>query len=133
MAFRLLDTMGADTEDISTIVTAIGNHDEGTAFPVNPSPAALIIADKTDVRSSRVRNKDIATFDIHDRVNYAVKHSHLHISQKHGIDLELTLDTGCCSLMDYFEIFLQRMVLCRKAAEKLNTAFGLIINEQRLL
>lgn len=133
MAFRLLDTMGADTEDISTIITAIGNHDEGTAFPVNPIAAALIIADKTDVRSSRVRNKDIATFDIHDRVNYAVKHSHLHISQKHGIDLELTLDTGCCSLMDYFEIFLQRMVLCRKAAEKLNTAFGLIINEQRLL
>ena len=107
MAFRLLDTLKVDTEDVSTIITAIGNHDEGTAFPVNPIAAALIIADKTDVRYTRVRNKDIASFDIHDRVNYAVRRSSLHINKDAGIDLELTLDTGICSLMDYFEIFLR--------------------------
>lgn len=133
MAFRLLDTLKVDTEDVSTIITAIGNHDEGTAFPVNPIAAALIIADKTDVRYTRVRNKDIASFDIHDRVNYAVRLSSLHINKDAGIDLELTLDTGICSLMDYFEIFLSRMMLCRKAAEKLGTNFGLLINGQRLL
>ena len=133
MAFRLLDTLKVDTEDVSTIITAIGNHDEGTAFPVNPIAAALIIADKTDVRYTRVRNKDIASFDIHDRVNYAVRRSSLHINKDAGIDLELTLDTGICSLMDYFEIFLSRMMLCRKAAEKLGTNFGLLINGQRLL
>lgn len=133
MAFRLLDTLKVDTEDVSTIITAIGNHDEGTAFPVNPIAAALIIADKTDVRYTRVRNKDIASYDIHDRVNYAVRQSALHIKKDTGIDLELTLDTGICSLMDYFEIFLSRMMLCRKAAEKLGTCFGLLINGQRLL
>lgn len=133
MAFRLLDTLKVDTEDVSTIITAIGNHDEGTAFPVNPIAAALIIADKTDVLYTRVRNKDIASFDIHDRVNYAVRRSSLHINKDAGIDLELTLDTGICSLMDYFEIFLSRMMLCRKAAEKLGTNFGLLINGQRLL
>ena len=133
MAFRILDKMGADAAELSTVISAIGNHDEGTAFPVNPIAAALIIADKTDVRYTRVRNKDIASFDIHDRVNYAVRRSSLHINKDAGIDLELTLDTGICSLMDYFEIFLSRMMLCRKAAEKLGTNFGLLINGQRLL
>lgn len=79
MAFRILDHMNASPDDIATIITAIGNHDENTAFPVNPVAAALILADKTDVRSSRVRNKDMATFDIHDRVNYAVTKSDLDI------------------------------------------------------
>ena len=109
MAFRILDKLGAEPEEIATIITAIGNHDEGTAVAVNPVAAALILADKTDVRRSRVRNSDLSTFDIHDRVNYAVEESSTTIS------------------------FLDRMLLCRKAAEKLNIKFQLIINSQILL
>ena len=119
MAFRILDHMGADPEDIATIITAIGNHDESTAFPVNAIAAALIIADKTDVRDSRVRNQDTATFDIHDRVNYAVKRSEVRIAKGSHIELEISIDNNMCTVMDYFEIFLNRMMLCRKAAEKL--------------
>ena len=133
MAFRILDKMGADAEDIATIITAIGNHDESTAFPVNAVSAALIIADKTDVRRTRVRNQDITTFDIHDRVNYAVTESTLKIEKNNGITLELCVDTSICSLADYFEIFLERMLLCRKAAEKLEEEFKLIINGQRMI
>lgn len=134
MAFRLLDNMGADPEDIATIITAIGNHDESTAVAVNPVAAALILADKTDVRSSRVRNNDFASFDIHDRVNYSVKDSNTVINQeKTVIELRLTIDTDYCSVMDYFEIFLNRMILCRKAAETLKLIFHLQINGQRLL
>lgn len=134
MAFRILDQMGADPEDIATIITAVGNHDEKTAFPVNPVAAALILADKTDVRYTRVRNKDKASFDIHDRVNYAVRESETVINEeKTEIELRLTIDTSISSVMDYFEIFLSRMVLCRKAAEKLNLNFQLRINGQRLL
>lgn len=133
MAFRILDKMGADPEDIATIITAIGNHDESTAYPVNPIAAALILADKTDVRSSRVRNQDIANFDIHDRVNYSVKKSRVEIVKDSHIQLSLNIDTNICAVMDYFEIFLNRMVLCRKAAEKLGIEFWLIINGQRLI
>jgi hypothetical protein len=134
MAFRLLDNMGADPEDIATIVTAIGNHDESTAFPVNPVAAALILADKTDVRSSRVRNQDIASFDIHDRVNYAAKKSSVKINDaKTELQLRLEIDTSISSIMDYFEIFMNRMILCKKSAEKLNLKFVLRINGQRLL
>lgn len=133
MAFRILDKMGADPEDIATIITAIGNHDESTAYPVNPIAAALILADKTDVRSSRVRNQDIANFDIHDRVNYSVKKSRVEIVKDSHIQLSLKIDTNICAVMDYFEIFLNRMVLCRKAAEKLDIEFWLIINGQRLI
>ncbi len=133
MAFRILDKMGADPEDIATIITAIGNHDESTAYPVNPIAAALILADKTDVRSSRVRNQDIANFDIHDRVNYSVKKSQVEIVKDSHIQLSLKIDTNICAVMDYFEIFLNRMVLCRKAAEKLGIEFWLIINSQRLI
>ncbi len=133
MAFRILDNMGVDAEDIATIITAIGNHDESTAFPVNPIAAALIIADKTDVRSSRVRNQDFSTFDIHDRVNYSVKTSKLKVEKDHCIELVITIDTNICAVMDYFEIFLNRMILCRKAAEKLGTKFQLIINKQRIM
>ena len=133
MAFRILDHMNAVPDDIATVITAIGNHDESTAFPVNPVAAALILADKTDVRSSRVRNKDMATFDIHDRVNYAVTRSELNIVPEQEIGLDLTIDTGICAVMDYFEIFLGRMVLCRKAAEKLGLHFRLTINGQQLL
>ncbi len=133
MAFRILDKMGADAEDIATIVTAIGNHDEGTAFPVNAVSAALILADKTDVRYTRVRNQEIASFDIHDRVNYSVKESNIKVVKNSHIELDLKIDTKMCAVMDYFEIFLNRMILCRKAAEKLGIEFWLIINKQRLI
>lgn len=134
MAFRILDNMGASADDIATIITAIGNHDEGTAVPVNPITAALILADKTDVRASRVRNTDIKSFDIHDRVNYSVKRADLDIStEKKEIELKLQIYTDFCSVMDYFEIFLGRMILCRKAAEKLGLRFRLSVNGQILL
>jgi len=134
MAFRILDNMGFDASDIATITTAIGNHDEGTGTPVNPVCAALILADKTDVRRTRVRNSDATHFDIHDRVNYSVKKSALKINEDHTIvKLKLTVDTKYGSVMDYFEIFLGRMVMCRKAAEKLGLEFKLIINEQQLI
>ena len=133
LAFRILDNLQADPEDIATIITAIGNHDEGSAFPVNPVAAALILADKADVRSSRVRNQDFATFDIHDRVNYSVKKSELCIEKDSHIELRLQIDTEICAVMDYFEIFMERMNLCRKAAEKLNLRFRLTINQQQIL
>lgn len=133
MAFRILDNMGADPEDIATIITAIGNHDESTAFPVNAVAAALILADKTDVRCSRVRNQDFASFDIHDRVNYAVKESKVTYEKNDYIQLDLKIDTTECAVMDYFEIFLNRMILCRKAADKLGLSFKLVINGQTLM
>ena len=129
MAFRLLDKLGFDPEDIATIVSAIGNHDESTAYPVNPVAAALILSDKTDVRRTRVRNHDIATFDIHDRDNYAVEKARTPMSEdKKSMILSLTIDTSISAVMDYFEIFLTRMMLCRKAAEKLGLRFRLVIN-----
>jgi len=134
MAFRILDNLNFDAEEIATIVTAIGNHDEGTGVAVNAVAAALILADKSDVRRTRVRNSDIASFDIHDRVNYSVKKSALKINEDRTlIKLKLTVNTKYGSVMDYFEIFLKRMVMCRKAAEKLGLEFKLIINEQQLI
>jgi metal-dependent HD superfamily phosphatase/phosphodiesterase len=134
MAFRILDHMNCDPEDVATIVTAIGNHDEGTGVPVNAVAAALILADKSDVRRSRVRSKHTIDFDIHDRVNYSVSESRLIISpERDSILLELTIDTKLSSVMDYFEIFTQRMIMCRKAAEKLGLRFRLQINDQLLL
>ena len=134
MAFRILKDMGAQPEDIATIVTAIGNHDEGTGVPVNPIAAALILADKSDVRRSRVRNPEFSQFDIHDRVNYSVRKSVLKINEEHTIvKLKLLIDTKYGSVMDYFEIFLNRMILCRKAAERLGLSFKLIINAQQLI
>ncbi len=134
MAFRILDNLEMKPEDIATIVTAIGNHDEGTGVPVNAVAAALILADKSDVRRTRVRNTATADFDIHDRVNYSVKSALLKINgDRTRIKLKLEVDTHFGSVMDYFEIFLQRMILCRKAAEKLGLEFKLIINEQQLI
>ena len=134
MAFRLLDKMNVSAEDTAVVVSAIGNHDEGTGVPVNPVAAALILADKSDVRRSRVRNTDISSFDIHDRVNYSVVKSILKINEeKTIIKLKLQIDTRISPVMDYFEIFLERMILCRKAAEKLGLQFKLIINEQQLI
>ena len=129
MAFRILDKLGMAPEDVAVVITAIGNHDEHTAFPVNAVAAALILADKTDVRRSRVRNRDTISFDIHDRVNYAVTESDLDLDRESGnLTLTLTIDTDICSVMDYFEIFLSRMVLCRKAAEFFSLKFRMIIN-----
>ena len=134
MAFRILDNMNCDPEEIATIVTAIGNHDEGTGIPVNAVAAALILADKSDVRRSRVRNRDQSTFDIHDRVNYSVVTSKLEISEDCKIiRLVLTVDTEYGSIMDYFEIFMGRMLMCRKAADKLGLQFKLSINDQQLI
>lgn len=134
MAFRILDNLGVDAEELSIIISAIGNHDESTAFPVNEVSAALILGDKTDVRRSRVRNSDLATFDIHDRVNYAVENAKTYLNEeKTALILELHIDTEISPVMDYFEIFLDRMLLCRKAAEKLRLEFELVINGQRIL
>ena len=134
MAWSILADMGFEPEEMATIVTAIGNHDEGTGVPVNAVAAALILADKADVRRSRVRNKDFATFDIHDRVNYSVQKSTLKINDDHTIvDLILSIDNQFGSVMDYFEIFMGRMILCRKAAEKLGLQFKLTINDQQLI
>ena len=134
MAFRILDNLKCDPTEIATIVTAIGNHDEGTGQPVNAVAAALILADKSDVRRSRVRNQDPAMFDIHDRVNYSVKKAELKINgERTLIKLKLSVDTNYGSVMDYFEIFMGRMLLCRKAAEKLGLQFKLMINEQQLI
>lgn len=134
MAWSILNAMGCAPEELATIVTAIGNHDEGTGVPVNPVAAALILADKADVRWTRVRNKDLSTFDIHDRVNYSVRKSTLNINEERSaIRLNLMIDTKYGSVMDYFEIFMERMLLCRKAADKLGLQFELVINEQQLL
>lgn len=129
MAFRILDKMGMPYEETAMIVNAIGNHDEGTAFPVNAIAAALILADKTDVRRSRVRNKETISIDIHDRVNYAVEKAELILDKENKeITLYLSIDSKISSVMDYFEIFLQRMLLCRKAANFFGLNFKLNIN-----
>ena len=134
MAFRILDHMGMEPADVAAVITAIGHHDDPTAFPVNPVAAALILADKTDVRRSRVRNKDPHSFDIHDRVNYAAERSELELDPAgRTITLSLSINTEFCAVMDYFEIFLERMLLCRRAAEKLGLTFKLEINGLALL
>jgi len=134
MAFTILRGMDISPADLAQVVSAIGNHDEGTGVPVDAVSAALILADKSDVRRSRVRNQDKNTFDIHDRVNYSVKQSMLKINEEHTIiKLKLHIDTHYGSIMDYFEIFMERMILCRRAAEKLGLTFKLIINEQTVL
>ena len=134
MAFRILDKLGMPADEIATVCSAIGNHDESTAFPVNAVAAALILADKTDVRRTRVRNRDKATFDIHDRVNYAVEKASTTLDAAgKAVVLDLQLDTGMSPVIDYFEIFLERMLLCRKAAEKLGLSFRLVVNGQTVL
>ena len=134
MAFRILDRMGMDPAEISDIVMASGNHDEGTGKPISPMAAALIIADKSDVRRSRVQNDNEETFDAHDKVNYSVKKAELKINESRTlIKLKLSVDTRYGSVMDYFRIFMDRMVLCKTAAEKLGLEFKLMINEQQLV
>ena len=129
MAFRLLDKIGMDPEDTAKVVTAIGNHDEGTGFPVNEIAAAIIIADKTDVRRSRVRNRATIKDDIHDRVNYAVEKAFTALDmESRTLTLHLDIDTSICTVMDYFEIFIDRMLLCRRAADFFDLHFQLNIN-----
>jgi len=134
MAFNILSKLNMDPEEIATIVAAIGNHDESTGTAVSPVSAALILADKTDVRRSRVRNKELVTFDIHDRVNYAVEKSKVIIDEeKRKLILELTIDMRISSLIEYFEIFLTRMLMCRRAADFLNINFELVANEKKMV
>ncbi len=134
MAFRILDKMGMDASEIAIVCSAIGNHDESTAYPVNAVAAAIILSDKTDVRRTRVRTNEMIAVDIHDRVNYAVKKATTTLSADlKCIVLDLTIDTDISPLIDYFEIFLDRMLLCKKAADKLSLEFKLIINNQNLL
>jgi len=134
MAFRLLDKMGMPPEEVAVVITAIGNHDEHTAYPVNAVAAALILADKSDVRRSRVRNRDNIRFDIHDRVNYAVEQAELTLDKQAGtLTLSMDIDTDICPVMEYFEIFTTRMLLCRKAAQFFELTFKLRINGAMIL
>ncbi|MPM68837.1 hypothetical protein SDC9_115772 [bioreactor metagenome] len=123
-----------DPQEIALVVSAVGNHDEGTGNPINPISAALILGDKADVRRSRVRNNDFATFDIHDRVNYAVEKAVVTVDgEERTVQLDLVIDTTICSIMEYFEIFINRMILCRKAADFLYSEFQLTINGAKIV
>lgn len=141
MAFRILDCMGMPAEEIAIIVSAIGNHDEKTAAPVNPIAAALIISDKTDVRRSRVRHPHFvegeelpSIQDVHDRVNYACEKSTVYFSDDlKAIILDLKIDSNMSSIMEYLEIFMDRMILCRQAAKTLGVDFQLVMNGQRIM
>ncbi|WP_369298152.1 phosphohydrolase [uncultured Neglectibacter sp.] len=134
MAFTLLNKLSMPPEEIGLICSAIGHHDEKTAYPVNPVAAALILSDKSDVRRTRVRKNAVLTADIHDRVNYAVENTRLEIDREKKVCLfNITIATEICPVMEYFEIFLDRMVLCRKAAQVLGLQFELVINNTRLL
>ena len=133
LAYQILKDTDLPLKDILVITTAIGHHDEDTGTAVDDVSAALILADKTDVRRNRVQNRNKATFDIHDRVNYAALSSRLIIDkEKRMIQMELELDDSICTVMDYFEIFLKRMMMCRRAAERLNCKFKLVANGNKL-
>ena len=134
MAYTILSRLGLPPEEIALVISAIGNHEEERGNAINHIASALILADKSDVHRSRVTNKDFATFEIHDRVNYAANSSHLVIDKEKGtIALEITIDTKICPVMEYFEIFLARMVMSRRAADFLDCRFRLIINNNQLL
>lgn len=134
MAYQILSRLGMDPEEIALVISAIGNHEEERGNAVNHIASALILADKSDVHRTRVTNKDFATFDIHDRVNFAAESSTLQIDQENRtVKLVLTIDTKICPVMEYFEIFLARMIMCRRAAAFLNCRFGLVINGNELL
>ncbi len=134
MAFRLLDKLNMPASEICSVISAVGNHDERTAQPIDAISAALIIADKTDVRRSRVRNRAFTSFDIHDRVNYAVTSSKLSVSEdKKAFILELEIDTEISSVLEYFEIFMERMLLCKRAAQYFGVAFKIYMNGSKVL
>jgi uncharacterized protein len=133
MAFQILKDMEMDCEDIAAIVAAIGNHDEKTGTAVTPISAAVILADKTDVRRNRVRTKEKANFDNHDRVNYAAIKSKVTIDKEKGIiTLDIKLDESISSILDYYEIFLNRMLMCKRAAELLNAKFKFTANGNKV-
>jgi hypothetical protein len=134
ITFRLLEKLGMEAEDIAVVITAVGNHDENSAHAVNAVTAAVILADKTDVRRSRVRCGNISDFDIHDRVNYSVTRADTVLDKTaKTLTLDLDVDTELCPVMDYFEIFLDRMLLCRRAADSLDLQFRLMINGSKLM
>lgn len=134
IAMRILKDMGATPDEIALIISAIGNHEEEIGDPVNPVAAALILADKSDVHKTRVRNPELVAADIHDRVNSAAERSFLKVlKNKKIISLQLTIDTQKSQVMEYFEIFMSRMLMCRRAANFLDCNFELIINERKLL
>lgn len=134
MAFQILSRMQMEPEEIALVISAIGNHEEENGQAINHVAAALILADKSDVHRSRVTNKDFAKFEIHDRVNYAAEKSTLVVNkQQETVTLDITINTQICPVMEYFEIFLARMIMCRRAAEFLKCYFSIIINENRLL
>ena len=134
MAMQLLNEFGMDDQEVLTCIAAIGNHHENDGDPVNPVAAAVILGDKSDVHRTRVRNADMIKFDIHDRVNYAVEKSFLNVedSSKH-ITLQLTIDPAISHVMEYFEIFMTRMLASRKAAKFLGCTFGLEVNGNRIV
>ncbi|NLI54887.1 MAG: HD domain-containing protein [Clostridiales bacterium] len=134
MARQILKELGMHYDDIAIITSAIGHHDEKTGTAVHPVSAALILADKSDVHRNRVRNTVKENFDIHDRVNYAAIRSVLSVDREHAvIQLDITLDEAICSVLDYFEIFLQRMIMCRRAAEILECKFKLTANDVKII
>jgi len=134
LAYSILSRLGMPAEEMAPVISAIGNHEEEYGHAVNHVAAALILADKSDVHRSRVRNRDLATFDIHDRVNYAVERSFLRVEAgERRLTMELTIDTKISSVMDYFEIFLTRLLMCRRAAAFLGCTFGMEINGAKLL
>ena len=129
MSFTILDQMAFDPGEIGLIIGAVGNHEEPEGVPINSITAAVIIADKSDVHYTRVQNPDPATFDIHDRVNFAVQKSRLEVDvDAMTITLELTIDVTKATVMEYFEIFVLRMAMCRKASEMLGCRFRVNIN-----
>lgn len=134
LSYNLLKDMGMDIEERTEIMMAIGNHDEKTGTAVSDISAALILADKSDVHRNRVVNRNLSTFDIHDRVNYAVTKASLDIdSKKRKVILDLDIDTKICPVLDYFEIFMDRTMMSKYAAKYLNVWFELIINDTKLL
>jgi metal-dependent HD superfamily phosphatase/phosphodiesterase len=134
LARGILVRLGMDVTEVLQVMTAIGNHDEGSGVPASVISAALTIADKSDVRRDRVRNPSMVSFDIHDRVNYAVKSSKLEVdAEAKIITLRLEIDTSISQVMEYFETFLSRMIMCRRAARRLGCNFGLVINDVQML
>lgn len=134
ISMHILRYIGFTPDEVALIVSAVGNHEENIGEPVNPVAAALMLADKSDVHKTRVRNNNVGSFDIHDRVNYAVDRSFLDVNKKKKtISLHLNIDTKISQVIEYFEIFMDRMAMCREAAKYLNCKFELIINERKLL
>ena len=134
LSYNILKEMGMPIEEITEIMMAIGNHDEKTGTAVSDISAALILADKSDVARSRVSKKNIATFDIHDKVNYAVTNADLKLdAEKRVITLKLDIDTTICPVLDYFKIFMDRTIMSKYAAKYLKIWYELIINNTKLL